>query len=82
MIGPPGRKRSLFVLSPKLMVLSRFVKHLRGPGLPMPTKKEAMAVLREILDTGKITPVIDSTYNLSDVREALRHLIEDELQGT
>jgi NADPH:quinone reductase-like Zn-dependent oxidoreductase len=64
-----------------LMVLSRLVKQLRGPGVPMPTKKEAIAVLRELLETGKITPIIDGTYPLSEVREALRHMIEDELQG-
>jgi len=64
-----------------LMVLSRFVKPLRGPGLPMPTKKEAMTVLRELLEIGKVTPIIDSTYHLSEVREALRHMIEDEIQG-
>jgi NADPH:quinone reductase-like Zn-dependent oxidoreductase len=63
------------------MALSRFVKQLRGPGVPMPTKKEAITVLRELLETGKITPIIDSTYPLSEVREALRHMIENELQG-
>jgi NADPH:quinone reductase-like Zn-dependent oxidoreductase len=57
------------------------VRHLRGPGLPIPTKKEAIAVLRELLDSGKITPIIDSTYPLSEVREAFRHMIEDEIQG-
>lgn len=65
----------------RLMALSRFVKQLRGPGLPMPTKKEAIAVLRELLETGKITPIIDSTFQLSEVREAFRHMIEDEIQG-
>ncbi len=65
----------------KLMVLSRFVKQLRGPGLPMPTKKEAIAVLRELLESGKITPVIDSTFHLSEVREAFRHMVEDETRG-
>jgi NADPH:quinone reductase-like Zn-dependent oxidoreductase len=30
---------------------------------------------------GKITPIIDSTYPLSEVREAFRHMIEDELLG-
>ncbi len=64
-----------------LMVLSRFVKQLRGPGVPTPTKKEAIAVLRELLEAGKLTPAIDSTYPLSEVREAFRHMIEDELQG-
>jgi NADPH:quinone reductase-like Zn-dependent oxidoreductase len=65
----------------KLVFLSRFVRQLRGPGLPLPTRKEAMAVLRELLEAGKITPIIDSTYPLSEAREALRHMIEDELQG-
>ncbi|GMR22727.1 MAG: NAD(P)-dependent alcohol dehydrogenase [Acidobacteriota bacterium] len=65
----------------KLMFLSRFVKQLRGPGLPLPSKKDAMAVLRELLEAEKIIPIIDSTYPLSEAREALRHMIEDELQG-
>lgn len=65
----------------KLMFLSRFVKQLGGPRLPMPTRKEAMAILRELLAAGKITPIIDSTYPLSKVREALRHMSEDEIQG-
>ena len=47
----------------------------------MPTKRDAMAVLRNLLEAGKITPVIDRTYHLSEVREAFRHMIEDELQG-
>ncbi len=65
----------------KLMFLSRFVKQLRGPRVAMPSRKDAMAVLRELLEAGKITPIIDSTYTLSEAREALRHMIEDEPQG-
>ena len=65
----------------KLMFLSRFVKQLRGPSVAMPSRKDAMAVLRELLEAGKITPIIDSTYPLSEAREALRHMIEDEPQG-
>jgi NADPH:quinone reductase-like Zn-dependent oxidoreductase len=80
--GAAGRR--VFGLFPhffKLMFLSRFIRHLRGPGLPSPTRQQAMAVLRELLESGKITPVIDSIYPLSETREALRHLIEDELRG-
>ena len=80
--GASGKR--LFGLIPHfltLMVLSRFVKQLRGPGVPVPTKNEAIAVLRELLETGKITPVIDSTYHLNEVREAFRHMIADELHG-
>ncbi len=40
-----------------------------------------MAILRDFLETGKITPIIDSTYPLAETREALRHMIEDELRG-
>jgi NADPH:quinone reductase-like Zn-dependent oxidoreductase len=65
----------------KLIVLARFVKQLRGPGVPIPAKKEAMAVLRELLEAGKITPVIDSTYPLSEARAALQHMIEHETRG-
>lgn len=65
----------------KLMVLSNFVKQLRSPALPVPTKKEAIAMLRELVERGQLTPIIDSTYPLSEVREAMRHMIEDELYG-
>ena len=65
----------------KLMFLGRFVRHLRGSGIPLPGKPEVMASLREFLEAGKITPVIDSTYPLREAREAMRHMIEDELRG-
>jgi NADPH:quinone reductase-like Zn-dependent oxidoreductase len=81
--GASGKR--VFGLLPhffKLMFLSRFVKQLRGPGLPMPARKDAMAVLRELLEARKITPIIDSTYPLGGARAALRHMMEDELRGT
>jgi NADPH:quinone reductase-like Zn-dependent oxidoreductase len=80
--GASGKR--VFGLIPhflKLMALSCFVRQLRGPGMPTPTKKEAIAVLRGLLESGRITPVIDSTFQLSEVREAFRHMIEDETRG-
>ncbi len=65
----------------KLMLLARFVTQLRGPGIPFPTKKEAMAALRELLESGKVTPIIDSAYPLSEAHEAFRHMVEDETHG-
>jgi NADPH:quinone reductase-like Zn-dependent oxidoreductase len=47
--------RPVFGLIPhllKLVVLSRFVRQLRAPGLPMPTKKEAIAVLKRLILSG------------------------------
>jgi NADPH:quinone reductase-like Zn-dependent oxidoreductase len=38
-------------------------------------------MLRELLEAGKITPIIDSAYPLSETREAFRHMIEDETRG-
>jgi NADPH:quinone reductase-like Zn-dependent oxidoreductase len=64
-----------------LMFLSRFVRPLRGAGTPMPTKKAAMDVLGDLLAAGKITPWIDSVHPLSQVREAFRHMVEDETHG-
>jgi NADPH:quinone reductase-like Zn-dependent oxidoreductase len=64
-----------------LIFLSRFVKQLRGPRVPRPTRSEAMTILSELLAAGKITPVIDRTYPLSAARDALRHFIEDETHG-
>ncbi len=65
----------------KLMFLSRFVKQLPRPSFTPPNKKDVIAVLMELLESRKITPIIDSTFPMSDVREAFRHMIEDELRG-
>lgn len=80
--GKAGRR--IFGLIPYflyLMLLSRSDKQL-GTGNPSPPgRKEAMAVLRELLAAGEITPVVDSVFALDEVHEAFRHLIEDELRG-
>ena len=65
----------------ELMFLSLFVKQLPKPNFSMPSKKDTMAVFREFLEAGKITPVIDRTYPLSAASEAIRYLMEGEPQG-
>jgi NADPH:quinone reductase-like Zn-dependent oxidoreductase len=40
-----------------------------------------MAVLRELLEAGKVTPVIDRCYELSEVADAFRYLGEGHAQG-
>jgi len=65
----------------KLMFLSLFVKQLPRPKLSLPSKQDTMAVLRELLEAGKITPIIDRTYPLSEASGAIRHLIEGEPRG-
>jgi len=43
--------------------------------------KEDLALMRELLETGKVTPVIDRRYGLSEVPEALRYLEEGHARG-
>jgi NADPH:quinone reductase-like Zn-dependent oxidoreductase len=38
-------------------------------------------VLQELLEAGKITPVIDRTFPLSESPEAIRHVGEKSTQG-
>jgi NADPH:quinone reductase-like Zn-dependent oxidoreductase len=43
--------------------------------------KPDMAVLRDLLEAGKVTPVIDRRYELSEIADALRYLGEGHAQG-
>jgi NADPH:quinone reductase-like Zn-dependent oxidoreductase len=55
------------------MMLSRFV-HYRLLVLSARPGRANLAALRELAESGKITPVIERTYPLSEVPEALRYL--------
>jgi NADPH:quinone reductase-like Zn-dependent oxidoreductase len=66
LVGPMG-------LILRGQALSRFVRH-RLLVLTATPSKENLAALRELAESGKITPVIDRTYPLSDVPEAIRYL--------
>ncbi len=46
-----------------------------------PNKKEDMVFLTELLEAGKVVPVIDRRYPLSEVAEAFRYLEEGHHQG-
>jgi NADPH:quinone reductase-like Zn-dependent oxidoreductase len=40
-----------------------------------------LQTLKDLIDTGKVTPVIDRTYPLSEVPEAMRYLEEGHARG-
>jgi NADPH:quinone reductase-like Zn-dependent oxidoreductase len=42
---------------------------------------EDMIVLKELIEAGKVTPVIDRTYALSEVPEAIRYLEQGRAAG-
>ncbi len=66
----------------KLAVMSLFVSQLRqGLNFSTPSKKDSMAVLRDFIEAGKITPVVDRTFPLSEVREAIRYLEGGGVRG-
>ncbi len=43
--------------------------------------KKDMTILADLMQSGKVTPVIDRTYKLSDVSEALRYLEQGHARG-
>ena len=65
----------------KLMALSPFVRQLPDVRISMPGKTESMALLKELLESGKLTPHIDKTYPLSEVPEAIRYLQGGHAKG-
>jgi NADPH:quinone reductase-like Zn-dependent oxidoreductase len=37
--------------------------------------------LRKLIEAGKVTPIIDRTYPLSDAPEAIRYVVEGHARG-
>ena len=52
-----------------------------GVGMWEPNKKEDLAFLAELLEAGKVVPVIDRRYPLHEVPEAFRYLEGGHHQG-
>src|SRR6266496_2635184 len=73
-VGPFGR-----VI--KTMVLSPFVSQKMGMMMADPSSKD-LTLLADMMQTGKIKPVIDRTYkSLSEVPDAIRYLEEGHARG-
>jgi NADPH:quinone reductase-like Zn-dependent oxidoreductase len=64
----------------KALVLSLFVRQQGPPYLSIP-KKEDLVVLKKMIEAGKVKPVIDRTYPLSETPEAFRYLNEGQARG-
>jgi NADPH:quinone reductase-like Zn-dependent oxidoreductase len=43
--------------------------------------QEDLSVLRDLLESGKVTPAVDRTYPLSQVPEAMRYLETGHARG-
>ncbi len=74
MIGPLARML-------KTLVLSRFVSQKLLIVFMAKARKEDLIVMHELMQAGKVTPVIDKRYKLSEVPEAIRYLEEGHARG-
>ena len=77
--GPTSRILAALVLGPVISLAGS-----RKMGLMLwwkPFRKEDVAVLVELIEAGKIAPVIDRRYPLGEVPDALRYLKEGRARG-
>ncbi len=72
-IGPLGRPIKALFMSP-------FVSQSMTMLLAEITKDDLL-VMNELMEAGKVTPVIDRTYQLSEAAEAIRYLEEGHARG-
>jgi len=64
----------------KALVLSPFVSQRLVP-FEAKRSREDLQVLKELIEAGKVSPVIDRTYPLSETPEAIRYLEEGHARG-
>jgi NADPH:quinone reductase-like Zn-dependent oxidoreductase len=82
MVGGPNEGRWLGALAGllKVVALSWFVSQKLLPILAH-FRKDDLMVVRELLAAGKVVPVIDRSYPLSAVPDAIRYLEEGHARG-
>ena len=78
--GPAGRWIDPLPRVINALVLSRFVSQDIGMFLAE-LNKEDLTILRDLMQAGKVTPVIDRHYRLNEVPEAIRYLEEGHARG-
>jgi NADPH:quinone reductase-like Zn-dependent oxidoreductase len=64
----------------KALLLAPFVRQRLVPFEAKPSKVD-LQVMKELIEAGTVTPVIDRTYPLSDTQEAIRHLEQGHARG-
>ena len=62
------------------MIYAKFVHQEMGFMIARASKDD-LALLAELIEQGKVTPVIDKTYRLSETAEAMRHLETGRARG-
>ena len=78
--GPSGKWISPLDRVIRMLLLSRLVDQKMSMMLAS-QKGEDLAILGELMKSGKVTPVIDRSYQLSEVPEAIRYLEKGHARG-
>jgi NADPH:quinone reductase-like Zn-dependent oxidoreductase len=81
-VGAPDGRRMGPIVARLLwaVVLSRFASQKLLPFLAK-NSKEDLVLLKELIEAGKVRPVIDRTYPLSETADAIRYLEEGHARG-
>ncbi|MGO9009473.1 MAG: NAD(P)-dependent alcohol dehydrogenase [Bryobacteraceae bacterium] len=80
--GAPGSRWMIGAVARSIaaLVLSRFVSQ-DLVGVLARSNQEDLTILHKLMKAGKVTPVIDRRYRLSEVPEAIRYLEEGHARG-
>ena len=64
-----------------LMFRAMFDRSLPKPSFAMPSRNATMGVLKALLETGKLTPLVDRVFPLAEARDAMRYLQQGTARG-
>ncbi len=73
LIGTVGRSIRALVVTPFVSQTLRMIVAM--------AKTEDLQFLKELIEAAKVTPVVDRTYSLSEVPDAMRYLSEGRARG-
>lgn len=79
-IHVPNSGRAGMGYAVKALVRSAFVRQQGRPFLSTPNQKD-LVILKEFVESGKVTPIIGSTFRLSETPEALGYIGEGHARG-
>jgi NADPH:quinone reductase-like Zn-dependent oxidoreductase len=78
--GPDRSTMNLLAALLQNAVRSCFAKQ-KMPGLLAKINREDLAFLADLVQTGRVIPVVDRTYSLPEVAEAIRHVESGHARG-
>ena len=78
--GSPGHVFGPIGTLLKAVVVNLFVSQRLRP-LPSKTERQELLDVTELIEDGKLTPVVDRTYPLADTAEGLRYVEQGHVRG-